>query len=91
MEITPKTLEYKLPELLCEHFGSKAELVDYKIANQRQDYLVLLAELCCPKIKVVICSGYDLDAAGQKMLDAGANKFLLSHHDPPSHEIYILV
>ena len=54
MVVTPNNLEDQLPELILEHFGSKAELVDYKIANQHHDYIVLLAELCCPKIKVVI-------------------------------------
>jgi len=31
---------------------------------------------CRPKIRVLICSGYELDAASQALLDAGANGFV---------------
>ncbi len=40
--------------LLREEIGSKVELVDYKIGNQRHDYLVLLVQLQRPSLEVVI-------------------------------------
>ena len=41
-------------QLLKHTFGRKVELVDYTVANQHHDYLVLLVQLRHPFIKVVI-------------------------------------
>ncbi len=43
-----------LLELLRHSLGSKVEIVDYKIANRRHDYLVLLVLLSCPSMQVVV-------------------------------------
>ena len=43
-----------LLQLLQQTFGSKVELLDYKIGNQHHDYLVLLVQLRRPSIEVVI-------------------------------------
>ncbi|NHZ72411.1 MAG: phosphotransferase [Aquificales bacterium] len=47
-------LREQLLLLLKQELGSKVELVDYKIGNQRHDYLVLLTQLHCPSLEVVI-------------------------------------
>ena len=47
-------LREQLLLLLQEKIGSRVELVDYKIGNQRHDYLVLLAQLHHPSLEVVI-------------------------------------
>jgi fructosamine-3-kinase len=44
----------RLPPLLREEIGSKVELADYRIANRHHDYLVLVAQLHHPSLKVVI-------------------------------------
>jgi len=44
----------ELLQLLRQTFGSKVELVDCKIGNQRHDYLVLLARLRHPSIEAVV-------------------------------------
>ncbi len=41
-------------QLLQQALGSKVELVNQKIANQQQDYLVLILQLRRPALKVVI-------------------------------------
>jgi fructosamine-3-kinase len=43
-----------LLQLLQQTFGSRVELLDYKIGNQHHDYLVLLVQLRHPSIEVVI-------------------------------------
>ena len=48
------TLREQLLLLLKKKIGSQVELVDYKIGNQRHDYLVLLAQLSSPSLEVVI-------------------------------------
>ncbi|MCP4358232.1 MAG: hypothetical protein GY796_09485 [Chloroflexi bacterium] len=47
-------LREQLLALLKYEFGSDVALVDYRIGNQRRDYLVLLAELRHPSLKVSI-------------------------------------
>ena len=44
----------QLSQLLQQALGSKVELVSQKIANQQQDYLVLIVQLRHPALKVVI-------------------------------------
>lgn len=48
------TLREQLLLLLKDEIGSKVELVDCQIGNRRHDYLVLLAQLHHPSLKVVI-------------------------------------
>jgi aminoglycoside phosphotransferase (APT) family kinase protein len=43
-----------LLQLLQQTFGTKVEWIDYKIANQQRDYLVLLVQLRHPSIEVVV-------------------------------------
>jgi aminoglycoside phosphotransferase (APT) family kinase protein len=44
----------QLLQLLQQTFGTKVELIDYKIGNRHHDYLVLLVQLRRPSIKVVV-------------------------------------
>ena len=44
----------QLLQLLQETFGSKVELMAYRIGNQQHDYLVLLVQLRHPSIQVVV-------------------------------------
>lgn len=44
----------QLLQLLQQTFGTKVELVDYKIGNWHHDYLVLLVQLRHPSIEVVV-------------------------------------
>jgi aminoglycoside phosphotransferase (APT) family kinase protein len=48
------TLRAQLSQLLRQVLGTRVELVDYEIGNQRHDYLVVLARLRHPTIAVVI-------------------------------------
>ena len=50
---TPET-EDALRSLLRQTFGAHAELVTYTIANRRPDYVVLLADLTHPALRVAI-------------------------------------
>ena len=43
-----------LQQLLQQAFGTKVELLDYKIGNQQHDYLVLLVQLRHPSLEVVV-------------------------------------
>ena len=47
-------LQEQLLLLLKEKIGSNVEVVDYRIGNQRHDYLVLLVQLQSPSLEVVI-------------------------------------
>ncbi len=40
--------------LLKEKIGSSVEIVDYKIGNQRRDYLVVLVQLRSPALELVV-------------------------------------
>jgi len=54
LPIGASVLQGQLLQLLRQTLGSKVELVGYEIGNRRHDYLVLLARLSHPSIKVVI-------------------------------------
>lgn len=47
-------LQEQLQVLLRETFGSRVEVVDVRIGNQRHDYIVLLMELASPDLQVVV-------------------------------------
>ncbi|MCP4428272.1 MAG: phosphotransferase [Chloroflexi bacterium] len=47
-------MQKQLLALLKEMIGSKVELVDYKIGNQRRDYLVALVQLARPSLELVV-------------------------------------
>jgi len=47
-------LHEQLHALLQETFGSRVEIVDMQIGNQRHDYLVLLIELASTDLQVVV-------------------------------------
>jgi fructosamine-3-kinase len=47
-------LQRQLLQLLRQAFGAKVELLGYEVANSHHDYLVLLAQLRHPRIKIVI-------------------------------------
>jgi aminoglycoside phosphotransferase (APT) family kinase protein len=54
--LTPASpiLREQLQAILQETFGSRVEIVDTKIGNQRHDYLVLLIRLASPDLTVVV-------------------------------------
>jgi aminoglycoside phosphotransferase (APT) family kinase protein len=59
MSIGTSQMETAVPydlllQLLQQIFGTKVELIDYKIGNQQHDYLVLLVQLRNPSIEVVV-------------------------------------
>ncbi|MBN2004561.1 MAG: aminoglycoside phosphotransferase family protein [Anaerolineae bacterium] len=77
-----------LPQLLRQTFGAKVELHDYRIGNQHHDYLVLLAQLQHPSVRVVIkLAGPEAPLACPFDRTAMLHKLVATHTTVPMPEV----
>lgn len=84
-------LHEQLPLLLQQEFGSQVELVRQKIANQQPDYIVLIAQLRQPSMKVVIkLAGPAAQMAGSFDRTAWIIRLVAAHTTIPMPEILSL-
>ncbi len=78
----------QLLQLLQPTLGSKVELVSQKIANQQQDYLVLIVQLRRPALKVVIkIAGAEAQMAASFDRTAMLNHLVASSTTIPMPEV----
>jgi aminoglycoside phosphotransferase (APT) family kinase protein len=74
--------------LLQETFGSGVELIDYQVANRQPDYLVLLAQLGRPSLKIVVkLAGPNAPMASSFDRTAMLHRLVAAHTTIPMAEI----
>jgi hypothetical protein len=75
-------------QLLQQVFGTKVEMVGYKIGNRHHDYLVLLVQLRRPSIKVVVkLAGPEAPMASSFDRTAIIHRLVATHTTIPVPEI----
>jgi PAS domain S-box-containing protein len=89
LSVTQKLLEHLGYRILIAHDGQEAldvartfegridlAVLDLKMPGMDGSQVYPRLREAQPEIKVIVCSGYELDAASQALLDAGASAFL---------------
>ncbi len=84
----PFILNEQLIQLLRQIFGTQVELVEVKTGNQQPDYLVLLAHLRHPSLRIVIkLAGPDAQMAGSFDRTAMLHRLVAASTSIPMPEI----